>query len=185
MAQLIYSAISSLDGFIEDSRGGFDWAEPDAQVHAYVNDLERPVGTYLYGRRLYETMVAWETMPDDPAAGAIADYAGIWRAADKIVYSRTLASPRSARTRIEPEFVPADVQRLKSQAAGPLEVGRAELAGVALRAGLVDEVRLFVNPVVVGGGKGALPDEIRVDLDLLDTYRFGNGVVLLRYRVGR
>src|SRR4051812_39965929 len=182
MAQLIYSAITSLDGFIEDGRGGFDWAEPDAEVHAYVNDLERPVGTYLYGRRLYDTMLAWETMPDEPAGGASADYAGIWRAADKIVYSRTLISPRSARTKIEPEFVPADVQRLKNEAAGPMSIGGAELAAVAFRAGLVDEVRLFVNPVVVGGGKRALPDDTRVDLDLVETCSFGNGVVLLRYR---
>jgi dihydrofolate reductase len=183
MADLIYSSITSLDGYIEDSGGEFDWAEPDVEVHAAVNDLERPVGTYLYGRRLYDTMVAWETMPVEGVAAVAVDYGEIWRAADKVVYSRTLTVPRSARTRIEAEFSPADVQRLKDEATGPLSVGGAELAAVAFRAGLVDEVRLFVNPVVVGGGKRALPDDTRVALELVDNRRFGNGVVLLRYRV--
>src|SRR4051812_23206141 len=157
MAQLIYSAITSLDGYIEDSSGAFDWAEPDEEVHACVNDLEREVGTYLYGRRLYDTMVAWETMPTQGVPSVVADYGDIWRSADKIVYSRTLTSPRTGRTRIEPEFVPADIQRLKDGAGAPISVGGAELAAVALQAQLVDEIRLFVNPVVVGGGKRALP----------------------------
>jgi len=183
MAQLIYSAITSLDGYIEDSSGAFDWAEPDADVHACVNDLERQAATYLYGRRLYDTMAAWETMPAEGGAAVTADYAEIWRSADKIVYSRTLTSPRTARTRIEPEFVPADVRRMKDEAAAPISVGGAQLGGVALGAGLVDEVRLFVNPVVVGGGKRALRDGIRLDLDRVESRRFANGVVLLRHRV--
>jgi len=183
MAQLIYSAITSLDGYIEDSTGSFDWATPDAEVHACVNDLERPIGTYLYGRRLYDTMVAWETMPTSDEPAVVADYAEVWRSADKIVYSRTLTSLRSERTRIEAEFVPADIRRLKGSVADPLSIGGAELGGVALRAGLVDEVRLFVNPVLVGGGKRALPLDIRLDLELVEARRFGNGVVLLRHRV--
>jgi dihydrofolate reductase len=183
MAELVYSAITSLDGYIEDSSGAFDWAEPDDGVHAVVNDLEREVGTYLYGRRLYDTMAAWETMPTEGVPTVVAEYGEIWRSAEKIIYSRTLTSPRSARTRIEREFLPADVQRLKGGAPSPISVGGAQLAGAALRAGLVDEVRLFVNPVVVGGGKRALPDNIRVGLNLVDTRRLGNGVVLLRYRV--
>jgi dihydrofolate reductase len=183
MAQLIYSAITSLDGYLEDSTGRFDWATPDDEVHACVNDLEREVATYLYGRRLYDTMAAWETMPPEGGAPVVADYAEIWRSAEKIVYSRTLTAPRTARTRIEPEFVPADVQRMKDEADAPISVGGAELGGVALRAGLVDEVRLFVNPVLVGGGKRALPDGVRLDLDLVESRRFANGVVLLRHRV--
>ena len=183
MRDLVYSAITSLDGFIEDAGGRFDWAAPDEEVHAYVNDAERPVGTYLYGRRLYDTMVVWETMPTDDEPAVIADYATIWRAADKVVFSRTLSAPTSSRTTIQREFVPADIRRMKDDAGGPISIGGAELAAVALRAGLVDEVQLYVNPVVVGGGKRALPDDVRIDLALVDTRRFGNGVVLLRYRV--
>src|SRR4051812_26747393 len=132
MAQLIYSAITSLDGYIEDSTGGFDWAEPDEEVHAGVNDLERPIGPYLYGRRLYDTMVAWESMPTESVSAVVADYAEVWRGADKIVYSRTLTAPRSERTRIEAEFVPAEVRRLKEAVAAPLSIGGADLARVAL-----------------------------------------------------
>ena len=183
MADLVYSAITSLDGYIEDESGGFGWAVPDEEVHAFVNDLERPVGTYLYGRRLYDTMVGWETMPTDGEPAEIADYKQIWRAADKVVYSRTLTEPRSERTRIEKDFVPDDVRALVAAAAQEVSIGGAELAAQALRAGLVSEVRLFVNPVVVGGGKSALPHDASLELELRDTRHFANGVVYLRYRV--
>jgi dihydrofolate reductase len=181
MAKLIYSAIASLDGYVADADGNFDWAAPDQEVHAFVNDVERPIGTYLYGRRMYETMVPWETIAaEQPVAR---DFAAIWQAADKIVYSRTLESVSSARTRIEPEFDPAAVRQVKASAERDITVGGAGLAGVALRAGVVDEIQLFLNPIVVGGGKRALPDGVRAGLELLDERRFGNGVVFLRYRV--
>jgi dihydrofolate reductase len=181
VAMLIYSAIASLDGYIADAEGNFEWAAPDEEVHAFVNELERPVGTYLYGRRMYEMMVPWETMTDERPV--MRDFAAIWKAADKIVYSRTLESGSSARTRIEREFDPEAVRALKASAERDLTVGGAELAGVALQARVVDEVQLFLNPVVVGGGKRALPDGVRVGLELLDERRFGSGVVYLRYRV--
>jgi dihydrofolate reductase len=181
MAKLIYSAIASLDGYVADADGNFDWAAPDQEVHAFVNDVERPIGTYLYGRRMYETMVPWETMAaEHPVAR---DFAAIWQAADKIVYSRTLQSVSSARTRIESEFDPAAVRQVKASAERDITVGGAGLAGVALRAGVVDEIQLFLNPIVVGGGKRALPDGVRAGLELLDERRFGNGVVFLRYRL--
>ncbi len=184
MARLIYSAIASLDGYIEDERGNFEWAAPDDEVHAFVNDLERPIGTYLYGRRMYETMVYWETVStsgDQPAV--IRDFAEIWRSAEKIVYSRTLQTVASARTRIEREFHPAAIRRLKESSARDITIGGAELAGEALAAGLVDECAMFLGPIVVGGGKRALPDDVRVRLELLDERRFRNGVVHLRYAV--
>ena len=184
MAKLIYSAITSLDGYVADEDGGFDWAAPDEEVHAFVNELERPIGTYLYGRRLYEVMVFWETIrPDADEPPVIRDYAGIWQAADKVVYSTTLESVSSARTRLERAFDPDAVRRLKASADRDLTVGGPGLAADALRAGLVDECHLFVNPVVVGGGTRALPDAAHLDLDLLDEHRFGNGVVHLHYRV--
>jgi dihydrofolate reductase len=175
---LIYSVIASLDGYVEDENGTFDWAAPDEEVHAFVNDLERPVGTYLYGRRMYETMVAWETMADEQPL--LRDYAEIWRAAHKIVFSRTLESAASARTRIERDFDPESVRRLKD--AGDVSIGGPELAGQAIGAGLVDEYRFFLVPVAVGGGKRALPDGVRIDLELLDERRFRGGAVYLRYR---
>jgi dihydrofolate reductase len=172
---LIYSAICSLDGYIEDSDGKFDWARPSDEVHAFVNDQERTIGTYLYGRRMYETMVAWETMDDpDPI---MRDYAEIWRAAEKVVYSRTLDEPRSARTRIEREFDPDVVRAME----GTVSVGGAELAAQAFAFALVDELHLYVNPVIVGGGKRALPNGVRVDLQLIDEHRFANGTVHLHY----
>ncbi len=183
MAKLIYSALSSLDGYVADENGKFDWAEPSEEVHAFVNDLERPVGTYLYGRRLYEVMLAWETLPDlaeQPAV--IRDFAEIWRAADKIVYSRSLESVSSARTRIEREFDLEVVRRLKEGAEHDLGVGGPELAAQAIEGGLVDEYRLFFAPVIVGGGKRALPDGVRVRIELVEERRFGNGTVYLRYR---
>ena len=183
MANLIYSAITSLDGFVADEDGNFDWAAPDEEVHAFVNDLERPVGTYLYGRRMYDVMAYWETahtVPDQPPF--VEDFAAIWQAADKIVYSRTLDTVSSARTRIEREFDPEAVRQLKARAVRDITVGGPDLAAQAIKAGLVDEYHLFVTPVVVGGGKKSLPDGVRMTLELLDERRFGNGVVYLHYR---
>lgn len=184
MAKLIYAAIASLDGYVEDEEGKFDWAMPDEEVHGFVNDLERPIGTYLYGRRMYETMVYWETASGAGEPAVVADYAGIWRAAEKVVYSRTLQEVASMRTRIERELDPEAVRRLKESSTADLSVGGAELAGQAIGAGLVDECHLLLFPVAVGGGKRALPDGVRVQLELLDERRFGNGVVHLHYRVG-
>jgi dihydrofolate reductase len=181
MGRLIYSAIASLDGYINDADGNFDWAAPDHEVHAFVNDLERPVGTYLYGRRMYETMAAWETM-DDPEP-VMRDYAQIWRAADKVVYSRSLGAVSTERTRLEREFDPEAVRALKAER--DVSVGGAELAAAALRAGLVDDIHLYLNPIVVGGGTRALPDGVRIELELLAERRFGNGVVHVHHRVRR
>jgi dihydrofolate reductase len=184
MAKLIYSAITSLDGYVEDERGRFDWAAPDDEVHAFVNDLERPIGTYLYGRRMYETMVFWEGASTGAGSSAvIRDFAVIWRAAEKVVYSRTLQTVSSARTRIERGFDPDAIRRLKVTSEADITIGGAELAGQAIAAGLVDECHLFLGPVMVGGGKRALPDNIRAQLELLDERRFQRGVVHLRYRM--
>jgi len=184
VSKLIYSAITSLDGYIEDEDGNFDWAAPDEEVFAFVNELERPIGTYLYGRRMYETMAGWET---DEFIGdqnpVMVDFAEIWRAADKVVFSRTLESVSSARTRIEATFDPDVIQEMKSSAKSDLTVGGAELATLAIRAGLIDEYHFLLNPIVVGGGKRALPSKDRTRLELLDEGRFGNGVVHLHYRV--
>jgi dihydrofolate reductase len=182
MAKLIYPALASLDGYVADEEGRFDWAEPDEEVHAFVNDLERPVGLHLYGRRMYEVMLAWETMSLAGQPPFIHDFAEIWRAADKIVYSRTLEAASSARTRIEREFDPEAVRQLKAAAGRDLAVGGPELAAHAFRAGLIDECHLFVAPIVVGGGKQSLPDDVRLELELLDERRFRNGMVHLRYR---
>lgn len=182
MAKLIYSAMASLDGYIEDEQGRFDWAAPDEEVHAFANDLERPIGTHLYGRRMYEVMVYWET--DDDDAPVAREYAQSWRAVEKIVYSRTLAAVSSARTRIEREFDATAVTRLKETSPSDISIGGAELAGQAIAAGLVDECHLFLEPVLVGGGKRALPAGVHSELDLLDERRFQSGVVYLRYRLG-
>ena len=179
MGKLIYAALASLDGYVEDEHGRFDWAAPDAEVHAFVNDLERTVGTYLYGRRMYETMAAWETMEDD--AQVMRDYAEIWRTTDKVVYSTTLERPASERTRIERVFDPDAVRQMKASAERDLAIGGAELAGVAIAAGLVDEVGLFLTPVIVGGGKPALPAGVRLQLELSEERRFAGGMVYLRY----
>jgi dihydrofolate reductase len=182
MALLIYSTSCSLDCYIEDPSGSFDWSAPDEAVHSFVNDRLRPVGTYLFGRRLYETMRVWE----DPAAfagesAAMWEFAEVWQGADKVVYSRTLEAASTARTRLEREFDPEAVRAVKDTADRPLVVGGAGLAAAAFRAGLVDEVQLFVYPVVVGGGKPALPDGVRLDLTLEEERRFTNGAVYLRY----
>ena len=184
MAKLICTALTSLDGYINDEHGEFDWAAPDSDVHTFVNDLERPIGTYLYGRRLYETMVYWETppeLPDQPSR----DYAKLWQAADKIVYSATLEAATSARTRVERTFDPGAVQAIKDAADRDVSIGGPTLAAHAFRAGLVDEVRQFLSPVIVGGGTAYLPDRVRLNLELLDERRFANGVVYLRYQVIR
>ena len=184
MAKLIYSTIASLDGYVADEEGNFDWAVPDEEVHAFINDLERPAGAYLYGRRLYETMVGWETDPTlADQSPVLRDFAEIWQAADKIVYSKTLEAVSTARTRIERDFDPEAVRQMKALAGRDLMVGEPELAAHAFRAGLVDECHLFVVPMVVGGGKRFLPDNVRMKLELLDERRFGNDMVYLKYRI--
>jgi dihydrofolate reductase len=183
MARLIYAAIASLDGYVADEQGNFDLLAPDAEVHAFVNDLERPVGTHLYGRRMYEVMVWWETMETAGEPDVMRDFAEMWWAADKIVYSRTLNAVASERTRIEREFEPETVRQMKSSTARDISVGGPELAGQALAAGLVDECHLFLAPVVMGGGTRALPDGVRLQMELLDERRFGSGVVHLHYQV--
>jgi dihydrofolate reductase len=181
MARLIYAAITSLDGYVADEDGNFDWAAPDEEVHAFVNDLERPVGTHLYGRRMYEVMAVWETI-DDPAP-VMRDYAEIWRAADKVVYSKTLDAVPTPRTRLERDFDPEAVRQLKAAATSDLSIGGPELAGQAIEAGLVDEIHVFVTPIVVGGGTPSLPNNVRVNLELLDQRAFDSGVAHLHYGV--
>jgi dihydrofolate reductase len=183
VARLVYSSIASLDGYVADARGDFGWAAPDEEVHRFVNDLEREVGTYLYGRRMYEVMVVWETMGGEGARPVSRDYAEIWRSAEKVVYSRTLEAPRSPRTRIERSFEPDAVRRMKDEAERPLGIGGPELAAHALRDGLVDELHLFLAPVIVGGGKRALPDDVRLELELVSERRFESGFVHLHHRV--
>ena len=183
-ARLIYSAIASLDGYIEDASGSFEWAAPDEEVHAFVNDLERSVGVNLYGRRMYETMVFWETVrPDADEPAVMLDFTQIWQAADKVVYSRTLENVSSERTRIERDFDPAAVARLKDSSVSDISIGGPELAGSAIAAGLVDEYRAFLHPIAVGGGKPALPENLRIKLELVEQRRFESGVVYLRYKV--
>jgi dihydrofolate reductase len=182
MAKLIYSAIASADGYVEDADGGIDWGTPDEELLRFINELERPATTYLYGRRMYEAMVYWETADMSGQPSLFQEFSDIWKAAEKIVFSKTLASVSSLKTRIEPTFGSGIVRQLKSAADQEMRVGGAELAGQAIKVGLVDEVRLFLVPVVVGGGKRALPDGVRSDLELLDTQRFASGVVYLSYR---
>lgn len=184
MAKLIYSTVSSLDGYIADENGNFDWAAPDDELHAFVNDLERPVGTYLYGRRMYEVMRYWEN-PDLLAdrSQVMRDFAAIWQAADKVVYSRTLGTASSAKTQIARDFDPEATRKLKSAADRDITVGGPQLAAQAIRAGLVDEFQLFLVPILVGGGNRSLPDDVLLNLELLDEHRFDSGVVYLRYRL--
>jgi dihydrofolate reductase len=184
VANLIYSVITSFDGYVADENGNFDWGEPDEEVHAFINDRERPIGTYLYGRRMYDTMVYWETLSTRDQPSHIRDYTQIWQAADKVVYSRGLPTVASARTRIERDFDPDAIRRMKDSATSDLSIGGPELAGQALRAGVVDEFAVFVAPVVVGAGNPALPAKLRLDLELLDERRFGNGMAFLRYQIG-
>ena len=183
MAKLIYSAITSLDGYVADKDGNFDWSAPDEEVHTFVNDLERPIGTYLYGRRMYETMVYWETahtLAGQPPAAQ--DFAEIWQAADKVVYSRSLEAVSSARSRIERDFDPDAVRQMKATAGRDISVGGPDLAAHAIKAGLVDEYHLFLTPIVVGAGKQSLPENVRLQLELVGERRFANGVVHLHYR---
>ena len=182
MAKLIYSGITSLDGYIADREGNFDWSAPDDEVHTFINEKERLVGTYLLGRRMYEVMVWWETLPLDDEPPAIRDFAGIWKNADKVVYSTTLDAVSSTRTRIEREFDPAAVRHLKETADRDIAVAGPVLAAHAIRAGLVDEYSVYVTPMIVGGGKQFLPDDVRLGVELMDEHRFANGVVYLRYR---
>jgi dihydrofolate reductase len=183
MAKLIYSIQTSLDGYVNDDQGKFGWARPDQEVHTFFNELERPVGTHLYGRRMYEMMRYWQD-PEDIEAQAhhIRDYAEIWQAADKVVYSRTLDSASTPRTRIESEFDPDAVRKMKEAADADLSVGGPVLAAEALRAGLVDQLDQVVYPVIVGGGTHWLPDDLRLDLELLEERRFAGGAVHLRYQ---
>lgn len=184
MAKLIYVSNVSLDGYIEDEHGSFDWTAPDEELFAFITDLVRPVGTYLYGRRMYDTMAPWET---DPALAArselMADFANVWQAADKVVYSTTLDAISTAKTQLERNFDPASVRGMKASTTRDLTVGGAHLAEHALEAGLIDECHLFIRPVLIGGGKPALASDHRADLELLDDRRLGNGVVYLRYRI--
>jgi dihydrofolate reductase len=184
MARLIYSVIASLDGYVADEDGNFEWAEPDAEVHTFFNDLERPIGTYLYGRGMYETMIYWETARGADQPPFVRGFAEMWRAASKVVYSRTLDAVSSDKTRIERDFDAEAVRRIKAEAGRDLTVGGPGLAGHALKAGLVDECHLFVVPIVIGGGKPALPRNLRLKLELLDDRRFAGGTVFLRYRSG-
>jgi dihydrofolate reductase len=183
MASLIYSAIASLDGYVADEDGKFDWAAPDVEVHTFVNDLARSVGTYLLGRRMYDVLAYWDDPPAlDQQPSVMQEFTEIWRTADKVVYSRTLDTERTARTRIERDFDAEAIRQLKSGSDRDLAVGGPELAAQAIRAGLVDHYQLFVVPVVVGAGTLALPRDERIDLELVDQRRFGNGTVFLHYR---
>jgi dihydrofolate reductase len=184
MAELTYTAITSLDGFIEDEEGGFDWAAPDPELHAYFNDLDRATGTSLYGRRMYETMAVWETWGDDSEVPAEErDYAEVWKGLDKVVYSTTLEAVWTPRTRLERTFDPDAVRRMKDAAERPISVSGPSLAASAFAAGLVDEVHLIVIPVMVGGGKPGLPLGAKAELELLDERALTGGVVHLRYRI--
>ncbi len=183
MAQLIYSAISSLDGYTEDMEGNFDWAAPDEEVHRFINNLERTAGTYLYGRRMYETLMVWETDPNLAADSPITrDFAEIWQAANKIVYSRTLQAASTRKTQLERNFDPEAIRQLKETVEQDILIGGPELAAHAFRSGLIDECQLFLIPIILGGGKPCLPANVRLELELLEERRFGNGVVFLRYQ---
>jgi dihydrofolate reductase len=185
MAKLIYIANTSLDGYTEDVDGSFDWTAPADDVFAFITDLLRPAGTQLYGRRMYETMAVWETDPSLAAqSDLMADFASVWQATEKVVYSTTLQSVSTARTRIEPHFDPGAVRDLKASASSDLTIGGPTVTAHAFGAGLVDECHLFVHPILVGDGKAAFPRDARRELELSDEHRFGNGVVYLRYRTG-
>jgi len=185
VSRLLFAALASLDGYMADEDGNFDWAAPDAEEHQFVNDLQRDIGLHLYGRRMYEVLVAWETMELEGAPDVIADFARIWRAADKVVYSSSLKDTSSERTRIERTFDPVAVRRLKDEDGPDMLIGGPTLAAKAFEAGIVDEVHLFLAPVIVGSGLRALPATIRLDLELTAERRFGNGVIYLGYRLVR
>jgi dihydrofolate reductase len=183
MGRLVYAALCSLDGYTADEDGSFDWAAPGEELHGFVNEMERGLGTYLYGRRMYEVMRFWEDA--DALAGepeVMQEYGRIWRAADKVVYSSTLDAVTTDRTRLERSFDPGAVREMKESSDRDLGIGGPTLAAGALRAGLVDDVHLLIAPVVVGGGLQVFPDGLKVSLELVDERRFGDGVVHLRYR---
>lgn len=182
MAKLIYTGITSLDGYTADRDGNFDWSAPDDEVHTFINENESLVGTFLLGRRMYEVMVWWETLPLDDEPPAIREFARIWKEADKVVYSTTLDTASSTRTRIERSFDPGAVRQLKETADRDIGIAGPDLASHAIRAGLVDEYRVYVTPVIVGGGKQFLPDDVHLRVELLEERRFASGVVYLRYR---
>lgn len=183
MTRLIYSAISSLDGYIEDADGNFDWAMPDEEVHRFINNLERAAHTYLYGRRMYETMMVWETDPNLVAESPVTrDFGEMWQAADKIVYSKTLEAVSTRKTQIERSFDPEAIRQLKEVTKHDISIGGPDLAAHAFRSGLIDECHLFLTPIIVGGGKQSLPNNVRLELELIEERRFGNGMVFLRYR---
>jgi dihydrofolate reductase len=181
VGKLIYAAITSLDGYVADAQGNFDWSAPDEEVHAFVNDLQRSIGTYLYGRRMYEVLAVWETLPLEGEPAVMRDFATLWRAADKVVYSTTLEVPSTPRTRIEHDFDP-DAVRTLLKLDSDVSVAGPHLAAAAIKAGLVDEFHQFVSPVIVGGGNAWLPPDVHVDLDLVDERHFTSGVVYLHYR---
>jgi dihydrofolate reductase len=182
MAKLIYSAIASVDGYIADEHGNFDWAEPDAEVHAFINDLEADVGTYLYGRRMYEVMTAWETLDLGDQPGYMRNFAEIWRNAEKIVYSSTLESTVTDKTRLERQLDPEAVRSMKQRSDRDLTIGGPTLAAHAFKARLIDECHFFLAPALVGGGQRSLPERVRMDLELVDERRFAGGMVYVRYR---
>ena len=184
MGRLVYAAIASLDGYVADADGDFTWCAPDEEVHAFVNDLVRPIGTHLYGRRTYDVLAVWDTIdigPDQP--DAMRDFAVTWRAADKVVYSGTLGAVTTRRTRLERDLDPEALRGLVCESPTDVSIGGPTLAALALRAGLVDDLHLFLSPVTVGGGLRALPDDVRLDLELVEEHRFGNGVVHLHHRL--
>jgi dihydrofolate reductase len=184
MGKLIYIANASVDGYVADENDEFEWTAPSEEVHAFINDAVRSTGTFLLGRRMYDTMVVWDDYESFEQKGPASDeFAELWRDADKVVYSRTLDAPRGPRTRVEPEFEPDAVRALKAGSERDLDIGGAELAGQAIAAGLVDEIHMNFSPVIVGGGNSALPDGLRTDLELLADRRFENGVVHVRYAV--
>ena len=185
MAHLIYIANSSLDGYTEDKEGKFDWPDyPDEEGFRFITNLVRATGTHLYGRRMYETMMVWETDPNLAAESPLnRDFAEIWQAADKIVYSRTLEAVSTRKTQLERNFNPEAIRQLKEAVEQDILIGGPELAAHAFRSGLIDECQLFLTPIILGGGKPALPNNVRLELELLEERRFGNGVVFLRYRV--
>lgn len=184
MAKLIYMTIASLDGYIEDESGKFDWAAPDEAAHGFINDLVRSAGTYLYGRRMYETMIGWETEPTlADQSPLLRDFAQIWQSADKIVFSKTLEAAATGKTRIERDFDPDAIRQMKATTERNIMIGGPNLAQHAFTAGLVDECHLFLVPVLVGGGKPGLPVDVRLNLELLNAGQFANGTVHLRYRV--
>jgi dihydrofolate reductase len=182
LSNLVYAALMSLDGYIEDETGNFDWAMPDEELHSFINDLEQPIGTHLYGRRMYETMAVWQTIDGPDVSTVEAEFATGWRAVDKVVYSRTLDAVSTPRTRLEREFEPGAVQQMKDTAGRDISIGGPGLAQHAFEAGLVDEVHLFTFPIIIGGGKPALPHGVRLELQLLNERQFPKGVIYSHYR---